>query len=161
MKRIAFLAALATALLLPSSAAAANWTWPVRGDVVSKYRNGDDPYAGGQHRGIDIAAPVGTRMGAAAGGRVRYVGVAGDSGLTVTVRTGDGRYDVSYLHLSRAAVREGDAVGGGDDGPALGRGAAPALRRARRGQPSRVPRPDGLPAAAGQARAGAEVAGDG
>jgi hypothetical protein len=120
MKRIAFLAALAAALLLPSSAVAAGWTWPVRGDVVSKYSNGDDPYAGGQHRGIDIAAPAGARVGAAAGGRVRYVGVAGDSGLTVTVRTSDGRYDVSYLHLSRAAVREGDMVGGGDHLGAVG-----------------------------------------
>jgi hypothetical protein len=121
MKRIAFLAALGAALSLTLPATAtASWTWPVRGDVVSKYRNGDDPYAGGQHRGIDIAAPVGTRVVAASGGRVTYVGVPGDSGLTVTVRTDDGSYDTSYLHLASASVREGQAVGGGDALGAVG-----------------------------------------
>ena len=121
MKRIAFLAALGAALSLTLPAtASATWTWPVRGDVVSKYRNGDDPYAGGQHRGIDIAATVGTRVVAASGGRVTFVGVPGDAGLTVTVRTGDGGYDTSYLHLASVSVREGQAVGSGDGLGAVG-----------------------------------------
>lgn len=121
MKRIALLAALAAALTLPSAAVAADgWSWPVRGDVITPYRNGGDPYAAGQHRGIDIAAPVGTRVQAAAAGRVTFVGTAGSSGLTVGVRTADGRYDVSYLHLSAAAVREGDALAGGDAIGAVG-----------------------------------------
>ena len=121
MRYIAFLAAIVAALTLsPPAAAATDWAWPVRGDVVTPYKNGDDPYASGQHRGIDIAAPVATRVGAAVGGRVTFVGVAGSSGLTVGVRTGDGRYDVSYLHLSSAAVREGDEVGRGDAIGAVG-----------------------------------------
>jgi hypothetical protein len=121
MKRIAFLAVLVAALMLPPSAAAsAEWSWPVRGDVVTPYRNGDDPYAAGQHRGIDIAAPAGTRVNAAVAGRVTYVGTAGSSGLTVGVRTSDDRYDVSYLHLSAAGVHEGDAVEGGDAIGAVG-----------------------------------------
>jgi hypothetical protein len=114
MRYIAFLAALIAALTLsPTAAAATDWAWPVRGDVVTPYKNGDDPYASGQHRGIDIAAPVGARVAAATGGQVTYVGVAGSSGLTVGVRTDDGRFDVSYLHLSAAAVREGDSVARG------------------------------------------------
>jgi pyruvate/2-oxoglutarate dehydrogenase complex dihydrolipoamide acyltransferase (E2) component len=118
MKYIAFLAVLIAALTLsPPAAAATDWTWPVRGDVVTPYKNGDDPYASGQHRGIDIAAPVGTRVVAAVGGRVTYAGVAGSSGLTVSVRTADGRYDTSYLHLSAATVKEGDTV---DRGQTLG-----------------------------------------
>jgi hypothetical protein len=75
--------------------------------VITAYRNGDDPYAGGQHRGIDIAAPVGTAVGAAASGTVTFAGTVADSGLTVTVRTADGGYDTSYLHLSSVAVRAG------------------------------------------------------
>ena len=91
------------ALAVPAEAA---WLWPVRGEVITPYRNGSDPYAGGQHRGIDIAAAVGTPVVAAAGGEVRFAGTAGSSGLTVSVRTADG-YDTSYLHLSSIAVRAG------------------------------------------------------
>jgi murein DD-endopeptidase MepM/ murein hydrolase activator NlpD len=106
----------AAALAAPAEAA---WLWPVRGEVITQYRNGSDPYAGGQHRGIDIAAAVGTPVGAAAGGEVRFAGTAGSSGLTVSVRTGDG-YDTSYLHLSSIAVRAGERVAGGERLGAVG-----------------------------------------
>ncbi|MET0972400.1 MAG: M23 family metallopeptidase [Thermoleophilaceae bacterium] len=102
-----------TAFLLLSTPAQASWSWPVRGDVITPYRNGADPYAGGQHRGIDIAAAVGTAVVAAAGGEVRFAGTAGSSGLTVSVRTGDG-FDTSYLHLSALAVRAGARVSAGE-----------------------------------------------
>jgi hypothetical protein len=96
--------------------------------VITQYRNGSDPYAGGQHRGIDIGAAVGTPVVAAAGGEVRFAGTAGSSGLTVSVRTGDG-YDTSYLHLSSIAVRAGARVAGGERLGAVGttgeRSAAP------------------------------------
>ena len=121
MRRIPFLAALVAALIVPPSATASgDWAWPVRGDVVTPYRNGDDPYAAGQHRGVDIAAPSGTRVDAATSGRVTFAGVAGNSGLTVSVRTGDGAYDVSYLHLSSAGVRPGDEVERGERIGAVG-----------------------------------------
>jgi hypothetical protein len=121
MRQIALLAALVAAAALPPPAvAAADWSWPVRGDVVTPYRNGDDPYAAGQHRGVDIAAPVGAPVSAAASGRVTFAGAAGSSGLTVSVRSGDGAYDVSYLHLSALAVHESDAVGRGDRIGAVG-----------------------------------------
>jgi hypothetical protein len=104
--------ALLTALLAPASPAAAAWTWPLHGEVITGYRNGDDPYAAGQHRGIDIAAPVGTPVVAAAAGEVRFAGVAGSSGLTVSVRTDDG-FDTSYLHLGAAQVRAGVRISAG------------------------------------------------
>jgi Peptidase family M23 len=102
------------ALAAPApAAAAAGWTWPLRGPVITPYRNGDDPYAGGQHRGIDIAGRVGAPVVAATGGTVRFAGVAGSSGLTVGIRTADGRFDTSYLHLSSVEVRRGEQVRAG------------------------------------------------
>jgi hypothetical protein len=118
MRLLAPLTALVAALLLAPAAHAA-WTWPLRGELITEYRNADDPYAGGQHRGIDIAGPTGAPVVAAAGGEVRFAGTAGSSGLTVSVRTGDG-FDTSYLHLSSLAVRAGDAVGAGDKLGAVG-----------------------------------------
>jgi hypothetical protein len=94
--------------------------WPVRGAVITPYRNGTDPYASGQHRGIDIAAPTGTTVVAATSGEVRFAGTAGSSGLTVSVRTADGRYDTSYLHLSSTAVGEGERVAAGQPLGAVG-----------------------------------------
>ena len=102
------------AFLLLAPPAWADWVWPLRGEVITPYRNGDDPYASGQHRGIDIAGDVGAPVVAAAGGEVWFAGTAGSSGLTVSVRTADGRYDTSYLHLSSTAVREGDRIAAGE-----------------------------------------------
>src|SRR5262245_20268501 len=106
----------AALLSLPAfapAARAADWVWPLQGEVITAYRNGADPYAGGQHRGIDIAGPVGAPVVAAAAGEVRFAGTAGSSGLTVSVRTADGRFDTSYLHLSSIAVTEGERVAAG------------------------------------------------
>ena len=113
---LALLAMVSAALLIgsPSAGASAGWTWPVQGEVLTGYRNGDDPYAGGQHRGVDIAAEVGTPVAAAVGGTVRFAGVAGSSGLTVSVRSADGSYDISYLHLAEADVGEGEELSAGE-----------------------------------------------
>ena len=104
----AALAALAS--LVPASPALGAWTWPLRGEVITPYLNGDDPYAAGQHRGVDIAGPVGAPVVSAAPGLVRFAGTAGSSGLTVSVRTDDGRLDLSYLHLSALAVNAGERI---------------------------------------------------
>jgi hypothetical protein len=110
------LAALVAALTLLASAppALGAWTWPLRGELLTPYSNGTDPYAAGQHRGIDVAGRVGAPVVAATDGQVRFAGTVGASGLTVGVRTVDGRFDLSYLHLSAVAVRRGDAVSAGD-----------------------------------------------
>src|SRR4051794_38057181 len=112
MRPITLICALAAILQFhPSNAlASTGWTWPIRGPVLTPYRNGGDPYAAGQHRGIDIGAPVGSRVVAAVGGTVTFAGVVGSSGLTVSERTGDGRFQLSYLHLSTIAVHRGDVL---------------------------------------------------
>ena len=109
------------ALLLLAAPTRADWTWPVSGEVITPYRFGGDPYAAGQHRGIDIAAPDGAPVVAAASGEVRFAGMVGSSGLTISIRTADGRYDTSYLHLSSASVSEGEQVAAGQRVGAVGR----------------------------------------
>lgn len=105
-------------LLAPAPASAADgWVWPVEGELVTRYRNVADPYAGGQHRGIDVAAPAGRAVTVATAGTVTFAGSVGSSGLTVSIRTKDGSFDTSYLHLGAIDVREGDEV---DAGAALG-----------------------------------------
>ena len=104
-------ALLAFLVLVPPAWAA--WVWPLRGEVITPYSNGSDPYASGQHRGIDIAGETGQPVVAAASGTVRFAGTAGSSGVTVSIRTLDG-FDTSYLHLSSASVREGQSVQAGE-----------------------------------------------
>ena len=88
MRQLLFTTAAALAALLAFAPPAwAAWVWPLPGEVITPYRNGDDPYAGGQHRGIDIAGRVGEQVVAAAGGEVGFAGVAGSSGLTVRAWT--------------------------------------------------------------------------
>jgi hypothetical protein len=94
-------------------AAAEGWTWPVRGPVVGRFVYARaNPFAAGQRRGIDIAAPRGTPVVAACAGRVRFAGPIGTSGRTVS--TACDPYVVSYLHLDTIAVRRGARVHAGD-----------------------------------------------
>jgi hypothetical protein len=123
MRSTTLICALVAALELATGtalAAGGGWTWPVRGPVLTTYRNGDDPYAAGQHRGIDIGAPVGARVVAATAGTVTFAGVVGTSGLTISERTAEGSFDLSYLHLSSVAVHRGDAVAAGAELGAVG-----------------------------------------
>src|SRR5919106_1299329 len=110
-----WVAVLAAAALMQAPAAA-GWNWPVEGPFLRPFALGDDPYAGGQHRGIDIGAPPETPVHAASAGTVSFAGTVPSSGRTVTVRTADG-LSVTYLELGAirvargAEVIEGDAIG--------------------------------------------------
>jgi hypothetical protein len=100
----------------PAGANAEGWTWPLAGPVITPYLNDNSrPYAAGMHRGIDIAAAVGTKVVSAHAGSVTYAGSLGSSGLTVAVATSDGAYVTSYLHLSRISVKRGDALEAGGE----------------------------------------------
>jgi hypothetical protein len=113
----------ATAALWAWSAApsvADTWRWPVRGHVLTAFANAGGAYADGQHRGVDIGAAAGTPVTAAVAGRVRFAGLVGSSGLTVSLRTADGRFDTSYLHLSTVSVRSGQVIGAGERIGAVG-----------------------------------------
>lgn len=64
------------------------------------------------HTGIDVGAPTGTRIYAAAEGYVRFVGWMGGYGNTVIIDHGNG-YSTLYAHNSRNRVREGQHVNAG------------------------------------------------
>lgn len=90
--------------------AAISWVWPVEGTVTGRFgwRTGGD----GQpefHEGIDIAAPEGTPVVAAAPGAVRRVGQHPELGLFVEIEHGGG-WVSRYAHLSAASVQPGDRV---------------------------------------------------
>jgi hypothetical protein len=111
----------ALGLLHAPHALAGDWRWPVQGRVASPYSNDNArPYSGGMHRGIDVAAPLGTAVIAARAGAVTYAGALGYAGLVVAVRTADGRYLTSYLHLREVSVRRGVQVDAGERIGAVG-----------------------------------------
>lgn len=65
------------------------------------------------HEGIDIAAPIGTPILAAAKGRVTFAGRRSGYGLIVEIDHGYG-YVTRYGHASELLVRRGDSVARGD-----------------------------------------------
>ena len=103
--------ALFAVLVLAPNASA--WAWPVDGPVLRPFVADGDPYAGGQHRGIDIGAPSGEDVGSATNGVVSFVGQLPHQGLCLTVRTADG-YSVTLVHLGSIGVTTGTQVAEGD-----------------------------------------------
>jgi len=72
------------------------------------------------HRGLDLAAPAGTPVRAAADGTVSRAGWAGGYGLLVEVQHANG-YSTRYAHLGSVAVGPGTLVRRGDVLGAVGR----------------------------------------
>src|SRR5947207_7652507 len=65
------------------------------------------------HKGIDYAAPTGTRVRAVGDAVVDYAGVKGGYGNVVILRH-NGQYSTVYAHLSRIAVRRGARIAQND-----------------------------------------------
>src|SRR5258708_6465314 len=65
------------------------------------------------HKGLDYAAPSGTRVRAVGDAVVEYAGVKGGYGNVVILRH-NGQYSTVYAHLSRIAVRRGARVAQSD-----------------------------------------------
>jgi hypothetical protein len=91
------------------SSPAAGWTWPVEGPVLRPFAAEGDPYAGGQHRGIDIGGAAGAELRAPAAGVVSFTGRLPHEGLCLTIRTPDG-YSITLVHLGSIGVPTGTAV---------------------------------------------------
>ena len=128
MRRVVLLA-LFLAGGLPATAQA--WTWPVDGAVLRPFVFGSDPYAAGQHRGIDVAGDLGTNVEAPASGLVSFAGTVPKGGRTLSIVTADG-YTVSLQHLGTIGVRKGDTVSEGASVATVGTSGGPRGRRAVR-----------------------------
>lgn len=91
---------------LPNPETFDGYIWPAKGVITSGY----GWRWGRMHRGIDIAAPVGTPILAASSGEVVVAGWnSGGFGNLVKVRHYDGSLTL-YAHNSRILVREGQHV---------------------------------------------------
>jgi Peptidase family M23 len=102
----------ALAWALPCAPArGASWARPVLGAVTRGFDVHGSPFAAGLHRGIDLAAPPGTAVGAPCGGRVVVAGRVGASGRVVTVACGP--WHATVLPLASVAVRRGAQVRAG------------------------------------------------
>jgi murein DD-endopeptidase MepM/ murein hydrolase activator NlpD len=93
---------------LPRKNPAAKMRWPVQGVL---YR-GFGVRQGQRHDGIDISAPEGTLVRAAAGGEVIYTGSQSGYGVIVIVRHPDALVTL-YAHNSAVLVKDGDRVDAG------------------------------------------------
>jgi len=93
----------------------AGLAWPARGPITSGFGLRRHPLFGivHRHQGVDIAAPWGTPVRAAAAGTVVYAGWFGGYGKLVVVDHGGGVATL-YGHLSSIAVSPGDRVAAGD-----------------------------------------------
>jgi murein DD-endopeptidase MepM/ murein hydrolase activator NlpD len=78
---------------------------PIAAPVGDRY----GPRGDGFHPGLDFPAPSGTRVRAAAGGRVIFAGYDDGFGLTVVLDHGNGLH-TRYAHLSSIAVSLGAGV---------------------------------------------------
>jgi murein DD-endopeptidase MepM/ murein hydrolase activator NlpD len=100
-------AAMAAAPAGPTSAT--GWVWPAAGPLTSGFG-----YRWGRmHEGIDIGAPYGAPIYAAAAGTVSYAGVMGGYGNIILVDHGGGVV-TAYAHQSAFVAGVGTSVSAGD-----------------------------------------------
>lgn len=87
---------------------------PIAGRVSSTYGQRRDPFTGEPefHAGLDLAAPAGTPVRAAADGTVDFSGRRGDAGNLVEIAHADGTR-TRYAHLDSMKVQAGETVRAG------------------------------------------------
>lgn len=91
--------------LAPSAKGGAPLSWPLRGVLYGRFGVRE----GRRHDGIDIAAPEGTAVAAAADGTVIFAGEQAGYGFLAILRHEGGLVTV-YAHNSSLLVREGERV---------------------------------------------------
>ncbi len=87
------------------SQAGPEFIWPVKGRISSRY----GPRWGRVHHGIDIAVITGTRVKAAADGRVTFAGYSASYGYLIIIDHGK-NYETRYAHNSKLLVKTGQRV---------------------------------------------------
>ncbi|MFQ9514342.1 MAG: murein hydrolase activator EnvC family protein [Eubacterium sp.] len=100
----------------PHVATVSGYTWPCPGytTVSSDYGYRSDPFSGAStfHSGIDIPAPAGTAVVAAASGTVEWANYSSSAGNWIGINHGNGVYTV-YMHMSALLVSAGTSVNAG------------------------------------------------
>ena len=124
--------------------------FPIVGDyrVSSVFGNRSSPGGIGStnHRGIDLAAPIGTPVVAPVSGTILSAGTAGGYGNLITMRGDDGNL-YKFGHLSSYNVRAGMPVIGGSQIGAVGntgRSTGPHLHFEVRDKSGKAINPSGL-----------------
>lgn len=86
-------------------------SWPVSGPITSPFGLRSNPFGPGleMHPGIDIGAPMGATIAAAAGGRVIFAGWYGGYGNAIIIDHG-GEMSTLYGHCSQIFVSQGQDV---------------------------------------------------
>lgn len=98
------------------NATVSGYTWPLPGytNVSSDYGYRSDPFTGVTtfHSGIDMPAPAGTPIVAAASGTVEWANYSSSAGNWIGINHGNGVYTV-YMHMSALLVSAGTRVSAG------------------------------------------------
>jgi murein DD-endopeptidase MepM/ murein hydrolase activator NlpD len=89
--------------------------WPITGRLMDGFGHRSDPFSGegAMHTGIDISAPQGTPVKAAADGVVIHASWNAGYGRCVVIDHGNG-YQTLYGHLSRIEVMDGQEIRRGE-----------------------------------------------
>jgi murein DD-endopeptidase MepM/ murein hydrolase activator NlpD len=87
------------------------FSWPVHGTITSPFGWRSNPFGGAPelHQGLDIAAPSGTTVTAAAGGTIIMAQWYGGYGNYILIDHGGG-YSTGYGHLSAIYVANGQTI---------------------------------------------------
>ena len=94
----------------PSLAGSSGFSWPVQGEIIAEF----GPSQRGVHNdGVNIAASEGASVGAAAKGRVAFVGTNIKSFGKLVLVKHDGGIITAYAHLGDISVKEGEIVTAG------------------------------------------------
>jgi len=102
----------------PSLAGSSGFSWPVQGEIIAEF----GPSQRGVHNdGVNIAASEGAPVGAAAKGRVAFVGTNIKSFGKLVLVKHDGGIITAYAHLGDISVTEGDIVTAGQSIGTIGR----------------------------------------
>jgi murein DD-endopeptidase MepM/ murein hydrolase activator NlpD len=98
-----------------------SFSWPVTGTITSPFGWRSNPFGGAPefHQGLDIAAPTGTTVTAAAGGTVLMAQWYGGYGNYILIDHGGG-YSTGYGHLSAIYVSANQTVARGQAIGAVG-----------------------------------------
>lgn len=103
------------AMTTSAVAAPGRLAWPADGPATSGFGPRIHPVTGEHrlHAGLDIGAPAGHEVRAAAAGVVSFAGTLSGYGSTVTIDHGGG-VSTLYAHQSVLGVRSGEAVSAGE-----------------------------------------------